>query len=823
MNAALVRVAADADVLTDFYRRVLPEGGPYALFNTDTRQALWPASQAELASATRRTSAKPNWFYGTASFDGARRRAQEHVSAKRGVYLDIDAGPEKLAKHGADSVYPTQADALAALVTFSKAAQLAPSMVVSSGAGLHVYYALDRDLPRDEWQPLAVALGNVCKRYGLKVDSACTTDSARLLRPPGALHSNGQRVAVLKNTGKVWAPGELGTRLAALLGDSGEVEGPKRRALIDVNAQLPELESSHTPASALKIAERCGALREVATAQGDVTEPLWRAMLGVVKHTVEGLDIAQEWSRGHPDYNPDETEAKFNGWAGTGPTLCETFGGYSKACDSCEHRGKIKSPIVLGRMDSVEIQALPADQQPEPPPWVQEMNCDAAIVIMGGEVRILLERVPVPLPGGGVGFRPDFAKPAALHQLHADRTVIVNGRTVQASQAWMRHPQRRQYNGATFAPGEPTPGSVLNLYRGFAVEPVAGDVGPWLRLLELLVPVESERRFLLQWIAWKVQNPGEVPGTIPILTGAKGTGKNSLFEPIVRIFGPHGAIFDDPELVVGRFTGHLMTLCFVVLDEAMFAGDPRQNDRIKARVTATSMQYEFKGFTPVTGVNRCAFALITNHAHVWHATLDERRAFVVTVGEAVRGNREFWASYHAWLKGGGAAALLHYLLALDLRGFNPRHAPHTTTLAQQVQLTALRNPAAAWWYSVLSEGVISGRDDGGHSFAVSLTVEEPTSVEKSALRNSFTSSAGRVFVDWPTAARHLRGWVPAGGVRDVRIRDQSSKGGRGLRTVLAPLAALRAAFSAATGVQFADDTGAGESGLGGRGSEGTGE
>ena len=65
--------------------------------------------------------------------------------------LDIDAGPEKLAKHGEDAVYTTQKQAVVAAAEFFKATELVPTYLVSSGAGLHIYYCLDEAIDPEAW------------------------------------------------------------------------------------------------------------------------------------------------------------------------------------------------------------------------------------------------------------------------------------------------------------------------------------------------------------------------------------------------------------------------------------------------------------------------------------------------------------------------------------------------------------------------------------------------------------------------------------------------------------------------------------------------
>lgn len=346
--------------LVEFYRTLLPASGRYALFSVPRKRHLWFDTIEELVGMTVKVNREADWYYATGSFSEDSRK-QEFCAAKRCLYLDIDAGAKKY-ERDPENTYPEQKDSVVALFEFIKATRLVPTMVVSSGAGLHVYYALDEDVTPDAWLPVAQALGAYAASQGLKVDSSCTTDSARVLRPLGALHNNGSQVSVLKNFGKVWNLDELAAKLPA-------VEKPlpaTSRAKLDVNAGLQMWESA--PSSAFKVAESCAALHEIAACGGDVPEPQWRAMLGLVRFTVEGLDAAHEWSKGHPDYDPEQTEEKFNRYEGTGPTTCALFGRFSKACKDCEHNGKVTSPIQLGRMTAAQVEELPEDKRPAPAP-----------------------------------------------------------------------------------------------------------------------------------------------------------------------------------------------------------------------------------------------------------------------------------------------------------------------------------------------------------------------------------------------------------------------------------------------------------------------
>lgn len=342
-------------MVREFYGDVLPDTGYYCLTILPAGTHIWAETLDELTELTAERIDRSGLYFGTASFQSFANRKQSNVLGLKSLRLDIDAGPEKLAKHGPGAVYATQKDALRASVAFFRASGLMPTYVVSSGAGLHIYYCMTESVEPGLWLGMSKGLSALGAKHGLKIDPSVTEDSARILRVPGAPHPNGERVKVLQRTGVFHEPSELMSKLGAVAAPVRPSRGINDDLEFDLAFQGP-------PSSAVKIAQHCGALREVAASKGDVPEPHWRAMIGLVKRTVEGLDIAQEWSSGYDGYNEAEVERKFNNWS-TGPTTCNEFSKHSSACQSCPHWGKIKSPIALGLMTVVEIETLPVEAQ----------------------------------------------------------------------------------------------------------------------------------------------------------------------------------------------------------------------------------------------------------------------------------------------------------------------------------------------------------------------------------------------------------------------------------------------------------------------------
>lgn len=345
-------------MLEQFYGDILPEAGYYCLTLLPSGRHLWAESIEELVQLTQAHEGETGVYFGTAAFNSVANRKQSNVLALKALRLDIDAGAKKFEKDP-DGTYSTQREALTALVKFCKSEQLAPTYIVSSGEGLHVYFCLSEALAPERWVPLAEGLARLTVAKGLKVDPSVTTDTARILRPLGGLHGNGKAVACLKRSSIFYRPEDLAPKLAPAAARTFSASD------LAINDDL-SLGYDGPPSSAFKIAQHCGALNEVAVSKGDVPEPHWRAMIGLVKRTVEGIDVAHEWSTGYDGYDFNATERKFNNW-NTGPTTCSEFSKHSDACKTCQYAGKVKSPISLGMMTAPEISELPEEKRPAPP------------------------------------------------------------------------------------------------------------------------------------------------------------------------------------------------------------------------------------------------------------------------------------------------------------------------------------------------------------------------------------------------------------------------------------------------------------------------
>ncbi|MDP3492859.1 MAG: bifunctional DNA primase/polymerase [Hyphomonadaceae bacterium] len=291
--------------------------------------------------------------------------------------------------------------------------------------------------------------------------------------------------------------------------------------------------------------------------------------------------------------------------------------------------------------------------------------------------------------------------------------------TTPLAKAWLDWGHRRQAEDVVFVPDREVPGS-LNLWTGWGVD--RGESGECRLMLEMIRDVlcsgvQEHYDYLMRWMAWKVQNPGEPNEVAVVFKGAKGVGKTTLGESLAKIFGSHGLVLSSVEQIAGRFSGHLATVCFLFGDEIFWGGNKTHEGTLKKIITDREVMREAKGVDMVRARNRISLMMATNEKWAVPASLEgERRFFVLNVSSerkvpdsapADHPNRLYWNAVHDEIRDGGRAAFLRHLMAMDLGRFHPRSAvPETEGMSEQ-KVHSL-DPLQRWLLSATELGVLPG-------------------------------------------------------------------------------------------------------------------
>ena len=343
----------------DFFAKILPTQGIYVLTMLGGEKPIQRGIHTidQLAATAEQFDEQGNLSVyhccGSVAEIKKGMRREENMLMYRSIWADIDVG-----KDNDKNSYDTIEQAAAAVSTALKTIGMPKPMIVKSGMGLHLYWPMDEDLEKEEWHKLASALKVALAKAGLKQDPKVTADYCRILRPIGThwrKDGKERKVVLLRDAGPFDAD-----KIAEIL--NGFAGAPPSKSRFAVTNDLKQ-ERVYPDSSAKKVAEKCAAVREVAESQGNVTEPQWRGVLGLVKHCIEGEALAHEWSEGHPDYDYDETQRKYESWS-TPPATCGYFQAETQACTNCPHPANgIKSPIRLGYTGTAQNAPPPQPQQ----------------------------------------------------------------------------------------------------------------------------------------------------------------------------------------------------------------------------------------------------------------------------------------------------------------------------------------------------------------------------------------------------------------------------------------------------------------------------
>lgn len=280
-------------------------------------------------------------------------RVRDNWGYARSLWVDIDCGEEKAEKKQG---YATQPEALNAIVDFVKTYELPKPTIVSSGNGYHVYFTMDTDLGPDEWVPMAQTLKDLLVKHGVIADPSRTADFASILRPVGLTNkkdpNNPKPVKVLCVGQVCTAEGlkahinELATSVLGKLPELPDyLKGAETTAI-----QVTEYQEYKC--SAKLCAEGCLQVAKMRDTLGDINYEHWRGVIGLIKFCEEGIELAHEWTakRAETGHTNLDVETRYNTWESAPPT-CEYFTKCNPdGCDGCQFKGKINTPLVLGRI-----------------------------------------------------------------------------------------------------------------------------------------------------------------------------------------------------------------------------------------------------------------------------------------------------------------------------------------------------------------------------------------------------------------------------------------------------------------------------------------
>lgn len=291
--------------------------------------------------------AREEWERRNPGKDFKGRGYQNSVSALSCLYIDIDI---KGSNHTEENLPESVQEA----IELAYSCKFAPSIIVSSGGGLHAYWLfkeqwrLDTNEERQKAKKVSKTFQNhireIGRQKGWNID--LTADLIRMLRFPGTVNHKNEPIPVEIieiHENRRYAIKEF----IDIFGRDSHEENLQQSSIDVIENTSPDIGP---------IIEGCAFIRHTIEDSKSLPEPEWYISLGILARCQNGIEIAHKYSSPHPGYSYDKTQKKLeHALESAGPRTCDnicelTQGQY---CNQCEYKDKITSPIVLGNKNKL--------------------------------------------------------------------------------------------------------------------------------------------------------------------------------------------------------------------------------------------------------------------------------------------------------------------------------------------------------------------------------------------------------------------------------------------------------------------------------------
>jgi hypothetical protein len=632
----------------------------------------------------------------------------------------------------------------------------APTYIVQTPGGAHFYWALSRVALIEEIQTYAEALKRACEVLGFKVDGTATADRSRVLRLPHTFHwkdpNNPWEIVIFGGTRQ---PYELEAFRSLLLqyGSAPRTDDQSRLTQATTVRELNEHECTFIWA-ALNFVKADGS-----RLYDPEDEGAWNDIgMTLSSHGQSGWDLFEAWSRESNKWDDGKRDPRkeWERWGRTGAAR-RVQGQPVLTIASIFAKARAEQGWVNPDLPSPKSggQSPPGGDEPppggsgggappggdEPPPSGEQpgsggaqpspaddgvlkdrkplkggiyYNLDDALALMNAHFFIETSQIPTIYRIHNDGWVRPIASEAFSLLVQHIFVLGADGKAKQAGHWWRKH-EKRNEKILVLKPGGEVGPNEINLWRGFAIEPVPGTdkIRRLLRHVHRVICRRNRAKFkyLIKWLAFAVQHPDQLPEVMIVLfSEAQGTGKSTVGKVMLRIFGAkrHGFEASHKDQVLGRFNSQMEAVIFLLAEELIFAGDRQAGDQLRTRLTSENLQIEEKGIPIRTANNHIHAMMTTNHSHAIDAGKSDRRSVVFEVSEEYAQNKAWFEPLYRDLEAGGYNQFLHFLQRVYLGNWHPRELIRTEEGADQQDRSA--DPIGQWSLSCIAlEGVVGSR------------------------------------------------------------------------------------------------------------------
>ena len=415
-------------MISKFYEKILPkQGNKYCIAWTKGRgmNHEWVDLIKDIEPTIidlQNKHKEVNIYVAMSSFEGQSRLAK-NATYRKSLFVDLDVGEEK-AKSGKG--YATKEEAEKALDDFVEKTLLPPVIKLDSGNGIHGYWALDKDLSIEEWEPYAEKFYNFCLEHKLIVDSSVMCDAARIMRSPNTVNYKKDKppspTKLLTDTINEYSIENFNEVLGQIEVSMDDILKSAKSPLTEDQRKALKLDNFQSSfetiaKKSLTNKDGCAQIKHILVNAITLEEPMWYAGLSIAQHCKDRDKAIHLMSENHKDYDPEITEAKAT-QSQDKPFSCEKFNELNPTgCDGCSSKGKITNPLAIGK----EFVSAPSTELNP----VEEYKQNGALASLGGLPKDLYPFV-YGAKEGGIYFEHPIELDEDGQQLPRKKPILVS-------------------------------------------------------------------------------------------------------------------------------------------------------------------------------------------------------------------------------------------------------------------------------------------------------------------------------------------------------------------------------------------------------------
>lgn len=256
---------------------------------------------------------------------------------------------------------------------------------------------------------------------------------------------------------------------------------------------------------------------------------------------------------------------------------------------------------------------------------------------------------------------------------------------------------------------------LVNTYIPVETRRLKGDVSPFLRHVELLLPDKRDQMILLSYMAAVVQYKGVKFQWAPLIQGAQGNGKTLFTRCVAFAIGDKYTHLPSASEIAEKFNAWLFDTLFIGVEDVFVPAHKKEvMEVLKPMITSSRYAKRAMHSNQVTADMRCNFMLNTNHKDAIQKTKDDRRfAVFYTKQQSAEDiladgmDAEYFSNLYGWLNGDGYAIVNEFLHTYNIpEQFNPAtgclRAPFTSSSGEAIE--ASRSGVEHALLEVIAEG-----------------------------------------------------------------------------------------------------------------------